>query len=217
MNTLSKLPTLFALPMLVACHMGDAEAKPTDAAPSKITKTQPFHSVEISGGFEVQLETGDQHSIEVIGAPDAISTVKIEVAGGELSVSRETSFWRNSSVQLRIVSPSVDAIELSGAVSLRAPKLQAQALKIEASGASSLVLSGAVDQLTLDLSGASTVDALGLLADKVHLEASGACKVKVHAASSLKVDVSGASSVHYAGTPKDLEVETSGASSIEKL
>ncbi len=217
MNKLSMLPTLLALPMLVACQLGDAEAKPAQASSSKTTRTQPFHRLAISGGFEVRLQTGDEHLIEVMGSEDAISKVEIKVDKGELSVSREMSFWGNSEVRLRIVSPKVDAIDLLGAVSVEASGIEADKLRIEGSGASSLNLSGTVDQLTLDLSGASKVDALELFADKVRLEASGASSVKVRALSSLKVDVSGASTVRYAGTPKNLEVETSGASSIEQL
>ncbi|MBC8070637.1 MAG: DUF2807 domain-containing protein, partial [Deltaproteobacteria bacterium] len=69
---------------------------------------------------------------------------------------------------------------------------------------------------TLDVSGASQVEAAGLVAREVEVEASGASSAEVTANVSLDVDASGASEVRWGGDAQTVAQDASGASSITK-
>ena len=70
--------------------------------------------------------------------------------------------------------------------------------------------------MTIDASGASSVDLGGFPVNDANVEASGASNVTVNARGKLDVNASGASHVYYLGSPTLGKVDTSGASSIKR-
>lgn len=120
-----------------------------------------------------------------------------------------------SSVALPLIAGSKLSIDCSGAGKVQIDSLQIDELDIDCSGASSFALSGATKKLKVDLSGASKFKCETLYADTAEIEASGASSVRLGRVESLGYDVSGASSLHYSGTPRLLYSRSSGASSIK--
>jgi len=104
--------------------------------------------------------------------------------------------------------------DLSGASSLKA-SVQANAFSVIASGACNVDVSGAGDDLILDLTGASSVKMYDYVVKGASIEASGASSVKVNVSEMLKAIASGASSIDYKGTPSKKNLKSSGASSIK--
>jgi hypothetical protein len=68
--------------------------------------------------------------------------------------------------------------------------------------------------LTVEMSGASQLEAEKLKSVNVSVDASGASRAHVFVSGELKADLSGASGVTYAGNPQNMEKRTSGASSV---
>jgi hypothetical protein len=85
---------------------------------------------------------------------------------------------------------------------LRVADLQATTLKLEGSGATKVVLGGAVVHQTIDLSGAGSFEAANLASDDATVDVSGAGKAVVNARKALSVDISGAGKVEYLGDPQ---------------
>ncbi len=106
-------------------------------------------------------------------------------------------------------------IEISGASHLTG-SLQAASLAAEISGASRATLTGAADDLKVNASGASTAAFEELAAQKVDIELSGASRGTVAVRDSLKINLSGASSLTYSGDPSLEAIEISGSSTIHK-
>lgn len=109
-------------------------------------------------------------------------------------------------------------IEMDGSVSVgsgdRAVVVTTDRLEsLEVSGASTAKIAGAIDRLSLDVAGASTVDASDLRASTVELDVSGASTVVVFASTSVDGSVSGASTVRILGGPT-VDVDESGASTV---
>ncbi len=69
-------------------------------------------------------------------------------------------------------------------------------------GASRADIDGSANDLNIDVSGASKVDADELKAQNVVVEASGASKANVYAIQSIDAPASGASSIGCEGNPK---------------
>lgn len=87
---------------------------------------------------------------------------------------------------------------------------------LQASGASSIELSGKAVDADIESSGASTVNLSDFLVRDARVNVSGASNATVHASGTLSGDVSGASRLYYVGSPALGKIDTSGASSVSR-
>lgn len=149
--------------------------------------------------------------IELSGASHFSSTLPIAAAEVSIGLCGASSF--KGTVQ---ASRELD-IEASGASHITA-EVQAPSgsADIELSGASSATLDGAVDVLDIDVSGASSLNALNLVASSVKGDVGGASKADVLCCQSISVAVGGTSHLTYglvsAGCTPAVNCRTSGAS-----
>lgn len=95
-------------------------------------------------------------------------------------------------------------------------KVQAQELKVDCSGASDIDIEGTAKEAWMDLSGATTFNGELFKVASLKIEASGTSSVEIHVTDSIDADVSGISNVEYWGTPKSVNVSSSGMSSIKR-
>ncbi|MFD1140117.1 head GIN domain-containing protein [Larkinella insperata] len=77
-------------------------------------------------------------------------------------------------------------------------------------------VAGRIDQLVIDASGASNVQAFNYAAYEVNVKASGTSHAEITANQSLVADASGASKIRYRGNPAKVNQNASGASKIER-
>jgi hypothetical protein len=106
----------------------------------------------------------------------------------------------------------MDAV-ISGASQL-AGELETGDVRIEVSGASRVTLSGAGRKMVLEASGASQAALANFAVAEASVKVSGASKATVNVSGRLDADVSGASTLRYAGNPTMGSVNSSGASTI---
>jgi hypothetical protein len=85
------------------------------------------------------------------------------------------------------------------------------------SGGSSVVLSGIGGDMTIDSTGGSSLDLLGMAANDVTAVLSGGSSAKVNMDGTLNADLSGGSSLRYTGSPTMGSILTSGGSSISRM
>ena len=108
------------------------------------------------------------------------------------------------------------SVSLSGASRLSGP-IEIDGGSFELSGASNAEPSGSATSLTITESGASQLDATALTIEQLTIDLSGASHADVSVTGSLSAGASGASALRYAGSPTVSRSETSGASTIEPL
>jgi hypothetical protein len=87
---------------------------------------------------------------------------------------------------------------------------------LQASGASIIEISGKAVDADIESSGASTANLTDFLVRNAHVEISGASNATISATGTLSGDASGASHLYYTGTPTLGNIQTSGASSVNK-
>lgn len=104
-------------------------------------------------------------------------------------------------------------VEASGASDFRG-KIDAKSLILNASGASMVELKGEAEDLSIDVSGASSAKLYDLNAKGGIVHASGASTANVNASQLLKLEATGASTIHYKGNAVVKESKNSGASNI---
>lgn len=199
-------------------------------------KVANFTSINVSGGFSVEIKQGKQEELRIETEEDLMDNIKSEVKNGVLHLSSEGSINSRKGMKAYITVTELNKVNISGGVKVVGlstfkasnfdldvsggsnVKLALDAKKIDADlgGGSKVVLTGKADEITLDMSGAANVDTREVIAKKVKVSASGASNVKVHATEDLDINASGASHVAYTGSPK-INAETTAAGRISRL
>ncbi|MGI8882745.1 MAG: head GIN domain-containing protein [Pyrinomonadaceae bacterium] len=175
-----------------------------------------FQEIEVGGVFEVEVVTQKDFSVEIEADDNLLPLIKTEVSGGVLRLETEKGISTKNPIRVRISAPNIENLDISGASKVSLANLKNENLQIDSSGASKIIVAGETENLTVDVSGASKIDAENLKSENASIDASGASKVSVFVANELKSDASGASSIIYSGSPKNLIKKTSGVSSIKE-
>jgi len=176
-----------------------------------------FKGVEAGGAVEVTVTAQQDYKVEVEADDNIIEHIRTKVSDGILEISMDPEFsYSNTTVRVHVWLPQLTSLDISGASTAKVTQVSSEDLSIGASGASSITIEGSSKILRGEVSGASALLAEKLTAERVMIEASGASKGHVYATASLTAEASGASTIYYSGEPKNIEEETSGASSIKR-
>ncbi len=103
-------------------------------------------------------------------------------------------------------------IKANGAADINFGDVAADGVDLRADGAAKVHLKGSAKSLTIKSGGASQLSLGNLAVESANLHLSGACQVTVDATKQLDYSLSGACTLHYAGSPKIGRQEKSGAS-----
>lgn len=175
-----------------------------------------FKNVEGSNAVNLEIAVGESFSAEVEADDNLIQNVKTEVSGETLKVFTEGRMSAKSRITVRIKLPELDKLGISGASTADVSNVKSDSIELQARGASKIKIDGATKTLSADASGASDINAEGLLTEDARVESSGASRVTVTPSNELNADSSGASSIIYKGEPKNVKQKASGASSVKQ-
>lgn len=192
-----------------------------------------FTAIEASNSFEVEVTIGD-FAVEVTSDDNIVDRLVVEVDGNSLVLGVDGGV-RNATLEASVSLPELREVRATGASDVLLPTVEtpdfrgdlsgassvtgdfiADELDFGASGSSSIEASGTTGRLVADLSGSSELLASELEAEDADVSASGASNAEVQVSGSLDVDASGASDVRWSGTGDLGEVDSSGASSVER-
>lgn len=187
-------------------------------APTVIYKNSDSLSLSITGKTEdaANIETRIVDGTLFIKSKGNIkSPVTVRINGNKLN-SVATSGATNFSINNKL---NVDSfmLESSGASYFNAVDLNAKKVKATISGASNVTLAGTSENLSADVSGASTLKAYKLISSTTQVTSSGASTAKVFASQKLVANATGASTVKFKGDPKEVSAEGSTSSQIIKI
>lgn len=175
-----------------------------------------FKGVHAGGAMQIEIAVGKDFSVELEGDDNILPLIKTEVRGDTLHFERTERRGSISHSRLiaRITMPELNDLDISGASSANVTGVKTEGLKIDASGASKIEISGEARELIISVSGASKVMAENLKSERAKVEASGASKALIYASEAVDADASGASRIVYSGNPKSVSKDSSGASSV---
>lgn len=203
-----------ALSLLPGCFLlGGAAGSGTAATETR--QVEAFSEIDVGGNFQVEVEVGPAQQVTVEADDNLLALIETNVSGETLKIRTSKSVRTKVEPKITITVPSLRMVEASGASKVEASGLAGDAFELEASGASRIVLSGAVEELEIDVSGAGDVDAEDLQTKQADVDVSGAGDVDVTVSDVLDVDISGAGSVSYAGEPT-LTEDVSGAGKVKR-
>jgi hypothetical protein len=196
--------------ILAACSSADAGPSVTETR-----KLDAFTGLDVSTVLDVEVTIGATTKVEVRGPQEWVARLSTKVEKGVLVASMPGKWNNVPTLKLVVTTPSLRSIDLSGVVSLTASKLSGKSLDVDVSGVGSVVLSGAVEALRVESSGASNLDAQKLVTSTTAIELSGAGEATVHATKQLDVSLSGAGSVTAYGKPATIHKSISGVGALE--
>jgi hypothetical protein len=173
-----------------------------------------FSAVDFGGAIEMEIVAQKDQTVVIEADDNILPLITTEVKGDTLYISNQQRINWHSKVKVRISVQDLNALNVSGASKANAINIKSDNFKLDVSGASKINLAGETNNLSIEASGASRIDANDLKAVKATAEASGASKIYVNATESVEADASGASGISYSGNPKNVKKNASGASSV---
>lgn len=196
----------------------------------------PYHKIKASGAVDIYITQGNEYSVKVESDENLIEYIETYVKGDELVIEQSENFNKVTKLNVYVVVKDLNAIDLSGACDINTKGilnsdkfdldisgssdvsmyLVTNNLNIDVSGSSDINLKGKAGSVRIDASGASTVKAFDFIAKEFIISTSGASDMEVFALDKLDVDISGASTVRYKGSPGTINQSISGAGSIKK-
>jgi hypothetical protein len=233
-------PLLLIILTFTFCHSQPQVKTLVNDANAEKRSVGSFTGIQVSNAVKLYLSQGNEDAVAV-SCSDAVDNrkVKTEVKNGVLKIYVETGIWgswNNKKVKAYVSIKNINFLGASGASSVKVNEeisstnltldlsgasnikgnIKATTLKIELSGASSINIKGYATNTNIEVSGASNFKGYEFETDNCKAEASGASDISITVKKDLKAEASGASSIKYAGSPTNVSVDATGASSIKK-
>jgi len=174
-----------------------------------------FSRIELDGAATLDTEIGANTTVTVTIDDNLLPLIQTKVEGDTLRIYSKESYNTSHGLKVKITTPTLEGIAVSGAGDIHAVGLDAKNFELSISGASDAHLAGKAEAFAIELSGAGSVEAFNLLAKKVKVAISGAASAEVYASQSLEATVSGTGSVQYKGNPPQVNKSVSGVGSIK--
>ncbi len=230
------LPPLAAGLLALAGPSAAADLK-ADAPP-----VGPFRHIEVSGVGEMRLVQADQERVAIESSPKARARIRIRNRDGTLEIEivddqpgwtlfgerppspRVTVYFRTlQSIEVagavKVFAHAIDVpdlrIEAAGATGFKADAIKVKHLQVEGAGAFKAELAGEATEQRVELAGAGDYRAAQLRSQSAIVSVGGASRVVINAEKTLSVEVSGAGSVEYLGSP-DVTQHVSGAGRVRR-
>ncbi len=231
------LVMFLSVALMVGCTPPGAHLTGSGKVVAQEEEISDFDKVEVSDAFKADISQGETFSVVVRIDDNLLGYLEVVKQGSTLKIGLKTDRRiRDATLEAEVTLPGLTGLDLSGASQVTITGFKsANALDVEASGASHLrgdieagdarfnvsgasqvTLSGSAGDVTVDGSGASAVDLADFPGADANVKASGASEVTVNASGTLDVDASGASHVYYLGSPTLGKVNTTGASAVEQ-
>ena len=197
--------------LVVGCHLpgirGNGHIKTEDRTVSA------FVNLDAGGAFEIEWQNGSP-ALRITTDENLLPYVENNVSGDTLHLRTREHVWPTHGIKVVISSPTRAGGKIRGAVKLTVKQLSGAIFALESKGASEVVLDGSIDQLLVDMTGASQLSAAGLQAKTAEISTTGAGDADVAVSDSLKVVITGAGKVTYSGNPPTIKKQITGAGTI---
>ena len=192
---------------------------------SEFRQLGEFTKIDMDGGAKVNLVQGSEHSITVEGSRRVVDQVLTQVNDGVLEINYRDrklfEFWAES-LTLTITFKNLSDFRLDGGVelmandltledfnlainggaSVRMNNLLVNTLSMALTGGGDIHVAGIAENHNVKVSGGTNYQAEDLKSANVSVEIIGAANVVVWAAERLNLDLAGAYSVSYWGSPQ---------------
>jgi hypothetical protein len=211
-------------------------------ANAQVRSVRGFHAIQVSGGIDLYLSSGDEAVAVSAKDLDDRERIKTEVENGVLKIWYDwksgVGFLKGVNRQLKAyvsyktldrlsasggsdvevdgtISANKFSLDISGGSDFRG-KFNAQELTINQSGGADISVGGKAGKLTIDASGGSDFNGYDLEAETAAVSASGGSDAELTVTKQLTANASGGSDISYRGNAPAVTSNKSGGSSVRK-
>lgn len=177
-------------------------------------EVQPFSSLDISGGFDVDVRCGQSYALSVEAEKRFQDNIRSTVTDGTLRIFPKGRISTSLPVKVIITATSIKSVVADGANELTM-NCSADSMKVDLSGSSSMRMTGSASVLSATLEGSSELEAARFKAVDVYVEAAGSASAAVYASGSITASATDAGDIVYYGRPAKVRVNAAEASDIE--
>ncbi len=214
----------FALPIaLTGCsHMdinfghsfGGSQGTKGNGKPQEISRSvSEFDKVEVGSAFQVEATEGPLGPVKISADSNLLNQIKTEVKNRTLKIWIQGSMSTSSPQKISLSTPKINSLVASGATQTNLKLATVHAFNLEASGASKVMVKGAVNSLNCELSGSSQATFGSSAMSRLDALLSGASLLKIEGSvGKMKAELSGSSVIEGGLTGKQADVSLSGAS-----
>ena len=172
-----------------------------------------FANVDTSGSFEIEWQNGSP-ALRITTDENLLPYIENDVSEDTLHLRTRDHIWPTHGIKIVISSPTRTGGRTRGAVKLTVKQLSGPTFALESKGASEVTLSGNIDRLSVDMTGASQLAAAGLQTKTAEISTTGAGDSEVAVSDTLNVAITGAGKVTYSGNPPTIKKQITGAGTI---
>jgi hypothetical protein len=208
-------------------------------ANAEVRNVSGFHAIEVSGGINLYLSTGDEAVAVSASDQEVRDRIKTEVKDGVLKIYYD---WKKgmklnlkgNSLKAYVSFKTLDRLSASGGADVKMEgTIKSASLKLDVSGGADVSARVDVGNLTIDQSGGADVDLTGkvtdlkieasggsdfsgydLIADNCIIRASGGSDVTITVNKEFYAEASGAADVNWKGKATVKGAKASGAGSV---
>lgn len=189
------------------------------AGPVKSTrpKVGDFKSITAGNALSIEVKQGEAASVEISAEENLLPHITAKVVDGALVLRTDASLVPHKPLVIRVVTPKLQGMDLSGAAEAKVSGFGGEKLEVETSGAASVEVDANFSALEYRGSGASRLRFIGKGLKSVAVDASGASTLDLGEfdLDSAKIELSGAAQVKSASKSRALDFDISGGSRIE--
>lgn len=199
--------------LLVSCNLiGESGSGNVVREERKLTE---FNSLEISGAFHIYLTQGLTQSVIVEADDNLMKLIRTEVTGNTLKIYTKDPIRSAKTMDVYITMPDLKEISVSGAVNIETKgRFKSSSIDIDISGSTDSNLELEVQKLNLESSGGCKLRLSGT-AGELSCNVSGAVDLFAYdlVAGKVSLDISGAGKAELNVT-EELSADVSGAANV---
>lgn len=211
-----------------------------------VTQNRPISNIKeirVGSGIDLFLKQGNSETLQLSAPSDKIDRIVTEVHNGILEIHLERNNWNwnwgwnnKTSPKARITFKDLEAIKAGGGSDVFSEgrllfdkitinsgggsdiklDLTAESVDCSTSGGSDTILSGSSKYFRASSSGGSDLKAKDLRTQYCKVTSSGGSDAYVWAENELLANASGGSDIYYYGSPKNIKINKSGGSDINR-
>jgi hypothetical protein len=176
---------------------------------SQTRSLSTFTEVFADRGIQLELAAGPQQVV-VTAQSNIIDITTTEVSGSRLTVETTSGYLTSQGLVVKVTTPDLTAIELSGGASASGTPGHSADLAIKMSGGARATLSGSTASLALQASGGALADLGALHATNATIDLTGGVVATLTVTGALKGSASGGVVLTLTSRPASSDLETSG-------
>ncbi len=174
-----------------------------------------FTRLRVDCAFDIEVRFGKDPKLVLTFDDNLLEYITTEVRGKRLTLDCSEDLEIDESCRVELVIPKLTEIEINGAADIRVHKFEGSTLEYVLNGAGNLEVDGSVEEFEVELSGAGSVDARDLVAERAEVNLNGAGSVDVHATDFCRANLSGVGNIDIYGDPRKVREKVSGIGSID--